>query len=322
MKIPDLLENAIEKKVSEYSIKELRDVALNLSKRYMESKRNGESLLKNNLDTVAYSVIRMPATYSAIRTCLEKINEIYDFDINSVLDIGSGTGAAEWAVIDKFDISDFVCIEREKTMRDIAKIYFSYFDTLKNVEFIDADILKEEFNFKKDLCILSYIINELDEKDRISVIDKAINSTSKVLLIVEPGTPEGFNNIKKIRDYLYGKGYKIIAPCIGFCGRCDIKEDDWCASSVRVQRTKIHKYLKDAEVGFEDEKFTYLAVSIKDIEFNQKENLRRILRHPKIENGRILVKTCLKGEVKEEIILKKNKDEFKSLKKKNIGDIF
>ena len=211
MKIPDLLEFAIEEEVNKHSIKDLKNAALNLSKRYMESERTGETFLRTNLDTIAYSVIRMPATYSAIRTCLEKVLEVYDFDIKSVLDIGSGTGAAEWVCNDLFDVNDIVCLEREKDMRDISKKYFSFDENLKNVKFIESDILKEDLSVKKDLCILSYIINELSIENRLKVIDKVLKSAGKVLLIVEPGTPEGFNNIKEIRDYAYNKGYKIIA---------------------------------------------------------------------------------------------------------------
>lgn len=320
MQIPSLLEYAIEKETEKYNIKELKIAAQNLSKRYMEMKRTGETFLKTDLDAISYSVIRMPATYSAIRTCLEKIGELKEFEINSLLDIGSGTGSAEWAAIDVFDINDIVCLEREKVMRDISKRFFSYNDTLKNVKFIEADILNEDLNESKDLCILSYIINELSEQNRLKAIDKALKCTNKVLLVVEPGTPEGFGNIRKIRDYVFEKGYEIIAPCTGFNGRCDIQKDDWCASSVRVQRTKIHKYLKYAEVGFEDEKFSYIAVNASNDKLDL-NNSRRILRHPIIQNGRIEVKTCLKGEIKEEVITKKNKDEFKALKKKSIGDI-
>ena len=322
MKIPDILEFAIKEEISKYNIKDLKNAASNLSKRYMEEKRTGETFLVNELDNVAYSVIRMPATYSAIRTCLEKIKEIYDFDFKSMIDIGSGTGAAEWAATDLYTLEDIVCIEREKVMRDISKKYFSYSDELKNVKFIDADILKEDINEVKELCVLSYIINELSEENRLNVIMKALELTNNVLLVVEPGTPEGFMNIKKIRDYCYEKGYQIIAPCTNFCGRCDIPENDWCASSVRVQRTKEHKYLKDADVGFEDEKFSYIAISKEKIDLKSFEEKRRILRHPKIENGKITVKICNKGEIKEDIITKKNKDEFKQLKKKNVGDIF
>ena len=322
MKIPDLLEYAIGKEIEKYSIKDLKEAALNLSKRYMENKRTGETFLKSDLDTISYSVIRMPATYSAIRTCLEKIKEIHDFEINSLLDIGSGTGAAEWAVIDTFDVKDIVCLEREKAMRELSQKYFSYNEDLKNVKFIDADILNEQLNFSKDLCVLSYIINELSEENRLKVIEKVLNYTNKVLLIVEPGTPEGFKNIKKVRDYAFENGYEIIAPCTGFFGRCDIPENDWCASSVRVQRSKEHKYLKDAEIGFEDEKFSYVAISMKKGCFNVNDNSKRILRHPKIQNGRIEVKSCKSGEIKEEVITKKDKELFKALKKKNIGDIF
>ena len=320
MKLPDLLENAIENEVSKYDIKVLKEKALNLSNRYMTEERKGKTFINDFLVAVAYSVIRMPATYSAIRESLEKTLEIYNPGIKSVLDIGSGTGAAEWVIDDILDVDDITCLEREKDMRDISKIYFSYNENLKSVKFIDADILKEDLNLKKDLCILSYMINELDEHKRLEIVKKALNATNKIMLIVEPGTPEGFNNIKKIRDFAYEEGYSIIAPCTGFCGRCDIKEDDWCASSIRVQRTKIHKYLKDADVPFEDEKFSYIAISKEKIDLNDNEYLR-ILRHPKIENGRVTVKFCQNGEIIEKVITKKDKELFKKVKKKNIGDI-
>lgn len=155
MQIPSLLEYAIEKETEKYNIKELKIAAQNLSKRYMEMKRTGETFLKTDLDAISYSVIRMPATYSAIRTCLEKIIELKEFEIDSLLDIGSGTGSAEWAALDVFDIDDIVCLEREKLMRDISKRFFFYNETLKNVKFIEADILNEELNESKDLCILS-----------------------------------------------------------------------------------------------------------------------------------------------------------------------
>lgn len=318
MKIPDLLEFAIEEEVKKYNIKDLKDIALNLSKRYMESKRTGETLLKNELDMVAYSVIRMPATYSAIRTAMEKVFEMYDLKIDSIFDVGSGTGSAEWAASELFDIGDIVCLEREKTMRDISKKYFSYHDILKNVKFIEADILKENLDFKKDLSIMSYIINELDESDRLLAVEKVLDATNKVLFIVEPGTPEGFNNIKMIKEYAQENGFYVLAPCTGNCRGCNLPEDDWCASSIRVQRSKTHKYLKDAEVGYEDEKFTYIAISKEKIE-NLKDGYR-ILRHPKIENGRVIVKVCKNGEISEKIITKKDKELFKTVKKKNIGD--
>ena len=48
----------------------------------------------------------------------------------------------------------------------------------------------------------------------------------------------------------------------------------------------------------------------------------RILRHPKIENGRITLKLCtIEGDIEEKIITKKEKEKFKIAKKLNNGDI-
>ena len=48
----------------------------------------------------------------------------------------------------------------------------------------------------------------------------------------------------------------------------------------------------------------------------------RILRHPKIEPGKITLKVCDTEENKEIIINKKNKEQFKKAKKLNCGDCF
>lgn len=48
----------------------------------------------------------------------------------------------------------------------------------------------------------------------------------------------------------------------------------------------------------------------------------RILRHPKIENGRIILKLCTtEGDIEEKTITKKEKEKFKIVKKLNNGDI-
>ena len=57
---------------------------------------------------------------------------------------------------------------------------------------------------------------------------------------------------------------------------------------------------------------------------NEKYDLpeSRILRHPIIEKGKITLKLCEKGNIKEKIITKKDKENFKKAKKKNCGDEF
>lgn len=316
MKLPDILEYLIEEEVKKYKLSELKEYSQNLSNKYMGEKRTGKTLLSLKQEAVAYSVIRMPATFGAITSALSKVLENNDFEINSLLDVGAGTGAASWAVNDMIDIKEIICLERETAMREFGmKLMNHGNDVLKNAKWINKDIIKDDLKENADLVIVSYMINELKEEDRIKVLDKLLDCTNKILLIVEPGTPEGFRNIRKIRDEVIKRNLNIVAPCT-HRDKCVLPEDDWCSSSIRVQRTKIHKILKDGDVPFEDEKFSYIAISKEQA--NQAE--ARILRHPVIQNKMVKVKLCTKQGIQEFTITKKNGDLYKDAKKKKIGD--
>ena len=187
---------------------------------------------------------------------------------------------------------------------------------IDNVQWIKKNIITDNIEEKADLVISSYVLNEIKAESRNQILEKLWNSTEKLLLIIEPGTPEGYNQIKEIRDYFIKKGANIVAPC-AHEKECKISENDWCAFSCRVARTKVHKILKAGDVPYEDEKFSYIAVS--KMKTDKKD---RILRHPKIENGRITLKLCTtEGDIEEKTITKKEKEKFKIVKKLNNGDI-
>lgn len=316
MKIPELLEKAIEIELNLVKISELKQFASKLSAKYMYQKRTGETLLNTEVEALAYSIMRMPATYGAVYTALKDILERISFNIQSVLDIGAGTGAATWAISELLKTNNIQCIEREKVMIKLGKALMSQNTKLKDVLWEDMDIVKDNINFKADLVVTSYMLNEIKPEERKMVIDKLIKSTNYIVLILEPGTPEGFKNIKEVQKIAIDNGLSIIAPCT-FQGVCQLPQDDWCHSIVRIERTKIHKLLKSADLPYEDEKFSYIAIS--------KENCdnsgTRILRHPIIEKGKITLKVCHNGNIEEMVITKKNKETFKNIKKKKCGDM-
>ena len=317
MKLPDILEESIEKEVSQYKLVNLKEYSHFLSTKYMMEKRTGNTLLSKKEEAVAYSVIRMPATFGAIKSSLNSILEVNNnLKIKSLLDIGAGTGAATWAASELIDIETVTCIEREKVMRELGiKLMGNGSSVLKKAKWIDKDIIKDELDEKADLVIVSYMINELKECDRIRILDKLLKVTNELLLIVEPGTPEGFKNIKMIREEAIKRNFNIVSPCT-HCKECELSEEDWCSSCVRVQRTKIHKILKSGDVPYEDEKFSYVAISKKLT--MQAEG--RILRHPIIQNKMIKMKLCTSNGIKEVIITKKHGELYKDAKKKKIGD--
>lgn len=315
MKISKILENALEDEISSIKISELKEAAQQLSYKYMNEKRTGESFVTKEIQAIAYSIIRMPATYGAVSTALKHVLHLTDFKLESLLDVGAGTGAATWAINDLIALKDIICIEREQSMQKIGQKLMCNDETLKKANWIDRDIVKSEITEKADLVVASYMTNEFKNEERLNVIEKLVNATNKILLILEPGTPDGHKIIKDIKKYCAENNLYVIAPCVSQ-GQCKLSESDWCHATCRVQRTKIHKILKDGDAPYEDEKFSYIAISKEKIETPE----ARILRHPIIKSGFVNMDVCTKEGIKNITISKKHKEKYKQAKKKNCGD--
>ena len=320
MEIPIELRSLIENELEKSNIKELQKNAENISFKYREKSGKGDRLVTENIEALSYSAVRMPATYSAVYTALKNTLEICDAKIENVLDVGAGTGAGSWAVNSILDVNQIVCLEREDAMRNLGEFFMRKSEdaVLQNAKWEKFDLLISDINYKADLVICSYVLNELSEKDRKLALDKLWKATNKILLIIEPGTPVGFGEIKVIRRNLMDKGGYVIAPCPNI-NECPMAEDDWCHATCRVSRTKIHKLLKNGDVPYEDEKFSYIAVSK---EMFEKRDFSRVLRHPKIESGKITLQVCSNEGIGEKVVTKKDKDLFKVARKASCGDAF
>lgn len=315
MEIPKTLESAIEEEITNIKISELKEEAKQLSYRYMNKTRTGESFITSELQAITYSIIRMPATYGAVTTALKNCLELIDINIETLLDVGAGTGSATWATSNLINLKNVTCIERESYMQRLGSKLMDSNELLKDVTWISKDILKNPILEKADLVIASYMTNELLDEERINVLNQLINATNGVLLIIEPGTPEGHKIIKNIKKYCVENNLYVIAPCVSQ-EECKLDNNNWCHSTCRIQRTKIHKILKDGDAPYEDEKFSYIAVSKQKI----KNQNSRILRHPIIKSGFVNLELCTKDGIKNVTISKKDGDLYKQAKKKNCGD--
>lgn len=318
MELPNELRKLIETKLEGITINDLRKNSENVSLKYRDDNRNGNRLVTEEIEALAYSAVRMPATYGAVTTALKHTFEICNKEIESILDVGAGTGAGTWAVRNFIDLKNTVCLEREDVMRNLGKSLMqeSEIEEMKNVRWENFDLVSSNIEYKADLVICSYVLNELSETDRKQALDKLWNATNKILLIIEPGTPKGFDEIKEFREILIKKGGNVIAPCPNI-EKCLMPENDWCHTTCRVARTKIHKLLKNGDVPYEDEKFSYISVCKETIE---KGDFARVMRHPKIESGKITLKICSGEGIEEKVVTKKDKDLFKLAKKASCGD--
>lgn len=313
MEFPSELRYAIEQMAVGQDIKAMTASAEGISKRYRSESGAGKSLVNNARDTLAYAAVRMPATFGAVSRALELTLECFDEDITSILDVGAGTGSASHAAELLTDCDNITCLEREESMMALGKQLMQGRGI--DAKWIKRDISSAEISEQADLVISSYCLNELTPSARKAALMKLWRSTDKLLLIIEPGTPEGFSQLREARKLLLSEGGYIAAPC-PHNGECVLPEDDWCHFTARVARTKLHKQLKGGDAPYEDEKFCFLAVSRREC-----EGRARILRHPKIESGKITLKLCTEQGISDKMVTKKS-PLFKAARKSDSGDSF
>lgn len=315
MKLPEELKTNLEEISNKYKQTELKNAYSNISERYMNQQRTGTTLLSSEIDVVSYANARMPATYTAVHSAIENSYKyIKDIEIKSLLDVGSGTGAATWAANEIFDFKEITCVEREENMLKFGKKLMQN-TNLEKAEWTLKDITVGVLMEKADFVVSSYMLNEIKEEQKETVLKKLWQSTNKFLFIIEPGTPENYKSMMRYKKALIEQGATIIAPCPQGT-ECKLPEYDWCHFTCRIERTKIHKNLKDAESPFEDEKYIYLLASKEEISGTQ----NRVLRHPKISKGYVELKICTPNGIEEEKITKKDGEKYKKARKIGAGE--
>lgn len=165
-----------------------------------------------------------------------------------------------------------------------------------------------------ELVCEGYMLGELEAGMRLSVAEKLWNACGQMLVLIEPGTPQGFANLRAVRERLTAMGAYVAAPCPQGSVDCPMTGENWCHFAVRVQRTRLHKALKGGDAPFEDEKFSYLVLTRQE----PKHVCRmRVLRHAQIAPGRITVPVC--GEAGEKLLTVTKKTRFGSGSGKSNG---
>ncbi|MFD8979003.1 small ribosomal subunit Rsm22 family protein [Streptomyces sp. NPDC059564] len=248
-------------------------------------------VLRDRSDVAAYAAYRMPATFEAVRSALDALAEAAPHWVpGSHVDVGGGTGAATWAVDATWDgprttaVLDWaepaLALGRELAGRSSS-------EALRGADWRRAVIGTGIGLPDADLVTVSYVLGELTPKARHAVVAEAARAGQAVVLI-EPGTPEGYLRIREARDQLIAAGLKVAAPC-PHDGTCPIEVgQDWCHFSARVSRSSLHRQVKGGSLPYEDEKFSYVAAT----RFPVTPVPSRITRKPQIRKGLVLLDLC------------------------------
>lgn len=213
-------------------------------------------------DALAYALTRMPATTQVLIRCLQ---EIPDFTtLSSILDIGAGTGSLLWALSQLPQsslLTKLTLVERNPVMLGLAQDLSNSLSLKSNPTFKHGSLETLNPIPTADLITLNYVCNEVPLSQLEKALPKLWESTHKHLLFIDPGTPENFKKMLRVRALLQDLGAHISAPC-GHQAACPLAESEtWCHFGVRLSRSKTQKYLKNGEAPFENEKYVYLLVS-------------------------------------------------------------
>lgn len=317
MELPPLLRRAVDRALNGVPLTELATTAAALSQRYREERRDGKAHVATDRDVLAYLAVRLPATYAAVRASFAAVAEARpDFAPNSALDVGAGPGTALWAATECWpELADILLVEASPVFRAFGEQLAAEMQQ-PHMTWRTSDIAVDEIDGEpRDLVTLAYVLNELAPDDRHRLVERLWPLTADTLVIVEPGTPAGWQRIIAARRQLIESGGHVIAPC-PHAKECPLQPPDWCHFARRVARSRLHRQTKAADVPWEDEKFSYVAVSRKPAPASG----ARVIARPRKASGRVTLKLCrADGSAGDQLFSRRDGELFKRASRSDWG---
>lgn len=289
--LPTHIRPAMEGRILEkYPLNALIKAAEDVSSRYRREDGRSNFQIKNEVEALSYLASRVPATYAANARVMAEIRKhCSDFSPKSILDIGAGPATASLAAGQYFEtIETSRLIEPNVYLSKAGQEFFAPY--LQGAEWQTKNIESVSFDKSFDIVIASYVLNEVAKNKIHGLIEKCWDACSGMMVIIEPGTPQGASIIQQVREFAVNREINILAPC-PHAGECPLQFSyqqhphpnpppsrgrelkpsplagegldggRWCHFAVRTSRSKLHKTLKCGDAGFEDEKFSYIVLS-------------------------------------------------------------
>ncbi|MFI9232313.1 small ribosomal subunit Rsm22 family protein [Streptomyces rimosus] len=278
-------------------------------------------VLRDRADVAAYAAYRMPATFEAVCHALDAFAaRLPQWSPATHVDIGGGTGAASWAVAATWSGHRTTVYDWAEPAldlgRELAAGVLPETDWQRRV--IGAGMAVPEGT---DLVTVSYVLGELRPEDRRAVVAAAAAGAQAVVLI-EPGTPDGYLRIREARERLTDAGLRVVAPC-PHSGACPIVPgEDWCHMSARVARSSLHRQVKGGSLPYEDEKFSYVAAVRPEVADGSPAGAptARIVRRPQLRKGQVLLDLCTEQGLRRDTVTKRHGERYKAARDAEWGD--
>ncbi len=298
--LPDDLAAALTRRLAATAPTEASAQVDRLIENYRGATPTAAPVLRDAGDAAAYAAYRMPATYAAARSALAELRaRTGAWTPRAHLDLGGGTGAARWAVADTWPGESGprgTVLDWSAAALDLGRALAADASapSVRATTWTRAPLSGAPELPAADLVTVSYVLGELTPGDRASLVDAAAGAARAggVVLVAEPGTPEGYARVIAARDRLVAAGFRVLAPC-PHSGPCPVTGTDWCHFAARVPRSALHRQVKGGTLPYEDEKFSYVAAVRPDgAGTPPAPAANRVVRHPQTRKGQVLLDLC------------------------------
>jgi ribosomal protein RSM22 (predicted rRNA methylase) len=275
-------------------------------------------------DVLAYAFTRLPATYAAATAVFNAMREtLPSFRPHTMLDVGAGPGTATFAAVRAFEaLVDIRLIDANIGLRKLALTLMAEADCEALRRVADGQSYRHGNALTllgdtqpAELVIASYAGGEIADGELAGFTQLLWRATAGALVVIEPGTPEGYARVLRMRAELTAAGAHVAAPCPH--GRtCPLLTPDWCHFVQRLPRSRDHLRIKGADVPFEDEKFSYVVLSRSKAQSID----ARLLAPPKITKSAVTAKLCTATGLVVDIAARRNADAYRRRKSWRWGD--
>ncbi len=317
MELPAALRAAVDEALDGVALTDLQRAGATLSTRYRAETRDGRFHIGDELTAKAYLAARLPATFAVIAAAMAQLGEVHEsFSPRTQIDVGSGPGSAVWAAAEQWSsLAGAELVEGSGAIRTWGERLAQRLPM--PVRWHDADVTAGLPELEAaDLVTLAYVLDELAPDQRAVLVDRLWAVTRDTLLIVEPGTPAGWERILAARRQLLAAGAHMVAPCPHHLA-CPLVPPDWCHFAQRVARSRMHRLSKGGEVPWEDEKFIFLAVSRTAVALPA----ARVIAPSQQASGQVALKLCqADGTATVARLSKRHGEAYKRARRADWGD--
>ncbi|MGK8502889.1 small ribosomal subunit Rsm22 family protein [Nocardia asiatica] len=205
MELPVELVEALDRACAGVPQRQLAASVDRLISRYRDPRPAETPILASTADVTAYAAYRMPATWAAVRSALERFAEQAPaFRPKTLLDVGGGTGAALWAATEMFpSLAEATVLDQvDEALRLGRRLADgATAAAMRSAVWRRTSFAEQEVFGGADLVTISYVLSELSEAEQAALVARSAEG-SEVVTVIEPGTPDGHRRILAARDVL------------------------------------------------------------------------------------------------------------------------